>query len=122
MGSTFLSLSLALPSCMSSAPSFPGFPDSQVPLGLYVRKSLQQSLDSKELFLLTKQGLQFYKQFFDFAYPFAKYDQIFCPEFNQGAMENAGAVTFSESYIFRDPPTQVAYAERAETLLHEMAH
>lgn len=68
------------------------------------------------------QGLKFYREFFDYAYPFHKYDQLFVPEFNQGAMENAGAVTFTEHYVFREPPTEAQRAKRADTVLHEMAH
>lgn len=64
-------------------------------------------LDQDEIFQITKQGLEFYQEFFHIPYPFGKYDQIFVPEFNAGAMENAGAVTFSEDYIYRDPPTEV---------------
>ena len=56
------------------------------------------------------------------AYPFGKYDQLFVPEYNMGAMENAGAVTFRDDYIFRSRQTRAAYAGRANTVLHEMAH
>ena len=93
-----------------------------VPLGFYCRRSLVQYLDEEELFEVTKQGLDFYAQFFDYAYPFGKYDQVFVPEFNAGAMENVGAVTHSERMVFRDPPTENQRLGRAEVLLHEMAH
>ena len=93
-----------------------------VPLGFYCRRSLVQYLDEDELFEVTKQGLDFYAQFFDYAYPFGKYDQVFVPEFNAGAMENVGAVTHSERMVFRDPPTENQRLGRAEVLLHEMAH
>ena len=93
-----------------------------VPLGFYCRRSLVQYLDEEELFEVTKQGLDFYAQFFDYAYPFGKYDQVFVPEFNAGAMENVGAVTHSERMVFRDPPTENQRLSRAEVLLHEMAH
>ena len=95
---------------------------SGVPLGFYCRRSLVQYLDEEELFEVTKQGLDFYAQFFDYAYPFGKYDQVFVPEFNAGAMENVGAVTHSERMVFRDPPTENQRLGRAEVLLHEMAH
>ena len=55
-------------------------------------------------------------------YPFGKYDQLFVPEFNAGAMENAGAVTFREEYVFRSRVTRYLYERRCETMLHEMAH
>ncbi|WP_437592477.1 aminopeptidase N [Sorangium sp. So ce1000] len=93
-----------------------------IPLGLYCRRSLAKHLDAEELFTLTKQGFDFYPEFFDYPYPFTKYDQVFVPEFNAGAMENVGAVTHSERMIFRDPPTDHQRLSRAEVLLHEMAH
>ena len=93
-----------------------------IPLGLYCRASLAQHLDAEELFTVTKQGFDFFHRVFDFRYPFGKYDQLFVPEFNAGAMENAGCVTFLEDYVFRSKVTDAAYERRAETVLHEMAH
>jgi aminopeptidase N len=93
-----------------------------VPLGLYCRKSMAQYFDTDEVFQITKQGLDWYADFFDFPYPFGKYDQIFVPEFNSGAMENVGAVTHNEFMVFRDPPTDSQRRRRAEVILHEMAH
>ena len=92
------------------------------PLGIWTRRSLARHLDPEEIFEVTKQGLDFFAALFDQPYPFAKYDQIFVPEFNSGAMENVGAVTFSESYVYRDPPTATQRLMRAETALHELAH
>jgi aminopeptidase N len=94
----------------------------EIPLALYCRDSLARYIDPDELFAITKQGLEFFAAFFDFPYPFGKYDQLFCPEFNFGAMENVGAVMFSEQMIFRDLPTELQRLERASTILHEMAH
>jgi aminopeptidase N len=93
-----------------------------IPLGIYCRASLVQHLDAEELFAVTKQGFDFFHRVFDYRYPFGKYDQLFVPEFNAGAMENAGAVTFLEDYVFRSKVTDAAYERRAETILHEMAH
>jgi len=93
-----------------------------IPLGIYCRASLVQHLDAAELFEVTKQGFDFFHRVFDYRYPFGKYDQLFVPEFNAGAMENAGAVTFLEDYVFRSKVTDAAYERRAETVLHEMAH
>ena len=93
-----------------------------IDLGIYCRQSLAEHLDADELFTVTKQGFDFFEREFDYAYPFGKYDQLFVPEFNAGAMENAGAVTFLEDYIFRSKVTDAAYERRAETVLHEMAH
>ncbi|MFD8497517.1 aminopeptidase N [Amycolatopsis sp. NPDC059657] len=93
-----------------------------IPLGIYCRASLAEHMDAERLFTETKQGFGFYHQNFATPYPFGKYDQLFVPEFNAGAMENAGAVTFLEDYVFRSRVTRYAYERRAETLLHEMAH
>ncbi|MFI5588110.1 aminopeptidase N [Amycolatopsis sp. NPDC051758] len=93
-----------------------------IPLGLYCRASLAEHMDAERLFTETKQGFGFYHEKFGTPYPFSKYDQLFVPEFNAGAMENAGAVTFLEDYVFRSRVTRYAYERRAETLLHEMAH
>jgi aminopeptidase N len=93
-----------------------------IPLGIYCRSSLAEHMDAERLFTETKQGFGFYHQKFGTPYPFSKYDQLFVPEFNAGAMENAGAVTFLEDYVFRSRVTRYSYERRAETLLHEMAH
>ncbi|MCY7366283.1 MAG: aminopeptidase N [Frankiaceae bacterium] len=93
-----------------------------IPLGIYCRASLVQHLDPEDLFTVTKQGFDFFHRVFGYRYPFGKYDQLFVPEFNAGAMENAGAVTFLEDYVFRSKVTDAAYERRAETVLHEMAH
>ncbi|MGY1884915.1 aminopeptidase N [Blastococcus sp. SYSU DS0753] len=93
-----------------------------IPLGLYCRASLAQYLDPEEIFRVTKQGFDFYHRVFDYPYPFDKYDQLFVPEFNAGAMENAGAVTFLEDYVFRSKVSRARYERRAETILHELGH
>jgi aminopeptidase N len=93
-----------------------------IPLGLYCRASLAQYLDADELFRVTKQGFEFFHRVFDYPYPFDKYDQLFVPEFNAGAMENAGAVTILEDYVFRSKVSRARYERRAETVLHELAH
>ncbi|KKW64524.1 aminopeptidase N [Mycolicibacterium elephantis] len=93
-----------------------------IPLGLFCRRSLAEFMDPERLFTETKQGFFFYHNNFGIPYAFGKYDQLFVPEFNAGAMENAGAVTFLEDYVFRSKVTRASYERRAETLLHEMAH
>ncbi|CAB4897891.1 MAG: aminopeptidase N [Actinobacteria bacterium] len=92
------------------------------PLGIYCRQSLSQYLDADDILLITKQGFAFFEEQFKVGYPFGKYDQLFVPEFNAGAMENAGCVTFLEDLIFRSRVTDAAYEQRANTILHEMAH
>jgi aminopeptidase N len=93
-----------------------------IPLGIYCRQSLAPHLDPDEIFEVTRQGFDFYHQAFGLRYPFGKYDQLFVPEFKEGAMENAGCVTFLEDFIFRSRVTDFARQSRAETILHEMAH
>jgi aminopeptidase N len=93
-----------------------------IPLGIYCRTSLAEHMDAERLFTETKQGFDFYHRNFGIRYPFGKYDQLFVPEFNAGAMENAGAVTFLEDYVFRSRVTRSLYERRNETVLHEMAH
>ena len=93
-----------------------------IPLGVYGRKSLWQHLDADYIFDKTREGFAYYEAKFDYPYPFAKYDQLFVPEFNAGAMENAGAVTFTESYVFRSKVTDAIKERRVVTILHELAH
>ena len=93
-----------------------------IPLGVFCRQSLASYLDAEEIFEVTRQGFDFYHRSFGMKYPFEKYDQLFVPEFKEGAMENAGCVTFLEAYIFRSRVTDFAREARGETILHEMAH
>ena len=96
--------------------------DLVVPLAVLCRASLAPHLDAEELLAITAQGMDFYAEAFAFPYPWGKYDQIFVPEYNIGAMENPGLVTFTESYLFRGAATRAQRMARANTLLHEMAH
>ena len=93
-----------------------------VGMAIYCRESLAQYLDADEIFTVTRQGLDFFEAEFGYPYPFEKYDQLFVPEFNFGAMENPGCITFNEGYIFRSRVTDAAFENRAGTILHEMAH
>jgi len=95
----------------------------KIPMGIYCRKSLFQHLDADEIFLVTKQGFEYFERVFGLAYAFDKYDQIAVVDFNWGAMENAGCVTFREELlVFRSKVTERMYNARANTILHEMAH
>ena len=94
----------------------------EIPIRLMVRKSLAKYVRHADWLNVTKQGLKFYQKYFDFKYPFAKYDQIIVPDFNAGAMENVAAVTFSERYIIRGTPTDIEQEGVAGVILHEMAH
>ena len=93
-----------------------------IPLGIYARESLAQYLDSDYIFDITRKGFDYFENAFGVPYPFEKYDQLFVPEFNAGAMENAGAVTFTEIYVFRSKVTDAIRERRVVTILHELAH
>ncbi|MFG2571340.1 aminopeptidase N [Streptomyces sp. NPDC048481] len=94
----------------------------EIPLGAMCRKGLAPYFEADDIFLITKQGLDFFHDHFDYPYPFGKYDQAFVPEYNLGAMENPGLVTFREEYVFRGKVTRASYEARANVILHEMAH
>lgn len=93
-----------------------------IPLGVYCRASLEQYLEADYMFEKTREGFKFFEKTFDYAYPFEKYDQLFVPDFNAGAMENAGAVTFTETYVFRGAVAKALKERRVVTILHELAH
>ncbi len=94
-----------------------------IDLGVFVRASMRQYLDADDILLVTKQGFDFFQEKFAVRYPLPKYDQVYVPEFNAGAMENFGCVVHGEQhYIFRSQVTDYEYENRANTILHEMAH
>jgi len=94
-----------------------------VPLGAFVRRSMAAHLDAEEIFDITRHGFDFYENAFGVPYPYDKYDQVFVPQYNAGAMENIGAVTLTEErYVFRSKPIQAQVDARANTILHEQAH
>ena len=94
-----------------------------ISLGAYCRASMARYLDTDDLFLITKQGFDFFHEQFGVRYPLPKYDQLWVPDFNAGAMENFGCVTHAEAhYIFRSQVTDFEYEQRANTILHELAH
>jgi aminopeptidase N len=94
----------------------------EIPLGHYCRQSVVPYLDVDELVEITKQGFDFFEAAFEYPYPFHKYDQLYVPEFNNGAMENAGCVTLRDEYLPRSQQARWFYEQRANTILHEMAH
>ena len=93
-----------------------------VALRIFARQSLAEHVDAEELFSLTCQGMTWFHEQFHYPYPWGKYDQAFVPEYNLGAMENPGLVTFNESYIFTSQATASQHVARATTLMHEMSH
>lgn len=94
----------------------------EVPLGLFTRASLAEYADPEMMFGTVAAGLAFYEEAFGVPYPYGKYDQIFVPEYNWGAMENVGAVTFNESYLFRSRVSDARREQRAIVVLHELSH
>lgn len=94
----------------------------EIPMGVYARESLGEFLDAQEIINITLQGMKYYEDLFDVVYPFRKYDQIFVPEYNAGAMEHPGCVTILDDYVFRSRPTEALVERRAVTVLHELAH
>ncbi|HOF63047.1 MAG TPA: aminopeptidase N [Dermatophilaceae bacterium] len=96
--------------------------DAEIPMGIFARKSLAHHVDHEHLFDVTKKGIAFLEAEFDMPFPFAKYDQIFVPEYNAGAMENAGCVTITDVYVFRGQAPEPLVERRALTILHELAH
>jgi aminopeptidase N len=97
--------------------------EKTIPLGIYARKSFFKYVDSENIFKVTKQGFAYFEKTFGLAYPFGKYDQLAVAEYNWGAMENVGCVTFHEDVlIFRSKVTESKHLGRASTILHEMAH
>ncbi|WP_010534132.1 aminopeptidase N [Brachybacterium squillarum] len=94
----------------------------EIPMGVYARASLAEHLDPEYIIDITRRGLEFYEDAFDQDFPFPKYDQVFVPEYNMGAMENPGAVTFVEAYVFRSEVSGAIRERRDLTILHELAH
>ncbi|MFF8846875.1 aminopeptidase N [Streptomyces sp. NPDC015127] len=95
-----------------------------LPFGLHVRRSLGAHLDADadELFEITRQCYDRYHEKFEEPYPFDSYDQAFVPEFNAGAMENPGLVTFRDEFVYRSAVTDTQRQTRAMVIAHEMAH
>ncbi|MGH1468152.1 MAG: aminopeptidase N [Bdellovibrionales bacterium] len=95
---------------------------ARIPSRIFAVQSMAEHVDSNRIFKITRQGFDFFEEYFDIKYPFHKYDQIFLPQFNSGAMENVGAVTFNGNYIYRHKATRAELQGRSNTILHEMAH
>ena len=87
--------------------------DAVIPMGIFARRSITEHVDYGNLFDCTKAGILFFEKEFDGAFPFAKYDQLFVPEYNAGAMENAGCVTITDAYVFRGQPSEPLVERRA---------
>ncbi|MGX6746986.1 aminopeptidase N [Streptomyces xantholiticus] len=95
-----------------------------LPFGIHCRRSLAPHLDADadELLDITRQCYDRYHEKFEEPYPFDSYDQAFVPEFNAGAMENPGLVTFRDEFVYRSAVTDTQRQTRAMVIAHEMAH
>ena len=93
-----------------------------IPMGVFARASLAEHVDAEDVIDVTRAGIEFYEEAFDQDFPFRKYDQVFVPEYNMGAMENPGAITYVESYVFRSEVSDATRERRDLTILHELAH
>jgi len=96
-----------------------------IQMSVFSRESLFKHLQegqAEEVFEITRVCMEFYEKFFGYPYPFTKYDQVFCPEFNVGAMENPGVVTHNDLFIFREATTIQRRTVRANVITHELAH
>jgi aminopeptidase N len=97
-------------------------PSGELPAAVYCRRSLAQHLDAERIFEVTEAGFAVFERAFAQPYPFGKYDQVFVPEYNGGAMENVGCVTLRDEYVFRSRATPASYQVRDDTILHELSH
>ncbi|WP_444902513.1 aminopeptidase N [Microbulbifer sp. SSSA007] len=93
-----------------------------IPLRLMARQSLAEYVKIEDWFTFTKQSFEFFQPYFEIDYPFKKYDQILVPDFNAGAMENVGSVTFNDAYVSRGEKTQAQRMGLANVIAHELAH
>ncbi|MCW4464932.1 aminopeptidase N [Glutamicibacter sp. MNS18] len=94
----------------------------RIELAASCRAALAKDFDAEQILKVTKQGLSYFHELFDYPYPWGKYDSAFVPEYNLGAMENPGLVTFTERYVFTSHATEAQHEQRANTIMHEMAH
>ena len=111
--------------CICSGPFYcieNKFYEFKIPLRLFMRESLKDCGEPDEIFRVAISGMKFYEEYFGVPFQFEKYDQIFCPEYNYGAMENVGLVTLNEAYCWKDKPTQRSRTGFAITVLHELSH
>lgn len=96
--------------------------EARIPSRIFSTQSMARYMDASRIFNITRSGFDFFENYFDFPYPFEKYDQIFVPQFNAGAMENVAAVIFNDRFIYRHQPTESQLMRRANIVLHELAH
>lgn len=123
--SSYITAVLAGPYHVERAQNVQTLPDGEqlvIEMAATCRASLAEHFDGAQILELTSRGLDYYHELFDYPYPWGKYDSAFVPEYNLGAMENPGLVTFTESYVFTSHATEAQYEQRGNTIMHEMAH
>jgi aminopeptidase N len=96
--------------------------ERNIPTTIFCRRSVAPYLDAEEVFAITEGGFEVFERRFGVAYPFGKYDQVFVPEYNGGAMENVGCITLRDEYLFRSKVTAASRDYRRNTILHELSH
>jgi len=99
--------------------------DEPLLMRLYFRKTLRKDAERVEEYMLDSsvKGIHWYSKFFGYNYPYEKYDQIFCPEFKFGAMENVGTVTFTENLLYRGKElSEFDVTRLVNVVLHELCH
>lgn len=99
--------------------------DPKIPMKLFCRQSIKHFVEEvkEDWFRVTKNGIHFYEEIFSTPYPFDKFDQVFCPDYRMGAMENVGLVTYNDTYISRgEKATRVRTENIYNTILHEISH
>jgi len=71
-----------------------------------------------------QQEVKFFNEWTGITYQFGKLDIVGVPDFAAGAMENAGAITFREEYLFADPERASLGTRKtvASIISHEIAH
>lgn len=97
---------------------------NNIPMSWYCRASLYPHLENIFDFLMevTNKSMKMFEDFFGVKYPFNKFDQVFCAEYNAGAMENAGLVTYNDLYLFREEVDSSKYTWMADVIAHELSH
>lgn len=123
--SSYITAVLAGPYHVQRAEHVQSLPDGEelvIEMAATCRASLAEHFDGEEILKLTSRGLDYYHELFAYPYPWGKYDSAFVPEYNLGAMENPGLVTFTESYVFTSHATEAQHEQRSNTIMHEMAH
>ena len=95
-----------------------------ITMKIYCRETLFKYAEKQQVdvFEFNSDAIRRYEELFGYDYPFRKCDTIFCPEYRTGAMENPGAITYTENYLYKKDPSTGEISDRATTIIHELAH